>query len=151
MRERFESKFTKGSPCDCWEWEAASHERGYGYFYTSPAYSDRKMDFAHRFSYHLYNGVRPLDSECVLHNCDNPRCVNPNHLRLGTHKDNMEDMASKGRSKSGKQKLTEEDIIDIIELRESGMMVKDIAEMFNIDSGHCSRISRKDKNNVNRI
>ena len=150
MIKRFESKFTKGEADDCWEWEASKHERGYGYFYTSHYYSQRKMDFAHRFSYHLYNGIKPTEKDAVCHKCDNPKCVNPNHLFLGTHKDNMRDMVNKGRNYAPKQKLSEQDIIDILKMRTDGMLLKQIALIFNIDESHCSRICRKD-NNDNRI
>ena len=150
MIERFESKFTKGEADDCWEWEATKHGRGYGYFYTSPYYSQRKMDFAHRFSYHLYNGIKPTEKDSVCHKCDNPKCVNPNHLFLGTHTDNMRDMVNKGRNYNPKQKLSEQDIIDILKMRTDGMLLKQIALIFNIDVSHCSRICRKDRND-NRI
>lgn len=140
MIERFEKKVKKTD--DCWLWLAAHHKRGYGYFYTSTTYSKRKMDFAHRFSYHLYKGYKPTDNDVVCHKCDNPSCVNPNHLFIGTQLDNNRDMMDKGRYKNGRQKLIKEKIEDIVRLRKEGLTVKEIAILFNINSGHCSRVSR---------
>lgn len=140
MLERFEDKYTI-TDNGCWEWFAAHHERGYGYFFTSKEYSNRKMDYAHRVSLFLYEGIRDDDKE-VLHSCDNPCCVNPNHLTLGTHKDNMEDMIMKKRSLSGVQKLSLSDVDRIMQLRSEGVEVKEIASMYGIDRGHASRVSR---------
>lgn len=140
MIERFEDKYTITGN-GCWEWFAASHERGYGYFFTSKEYSSRKMDYAHRVSLFLYEGIRD-DTKSVLHSCDNPCCVNPEHLTLGTHKENMEDMIRKKRSISGVQKLSLGDVENIMELRGGGMEVKEIASLYNIDRGHASRVSR---------
>lgn len=141
MRARFEKKFLK-RVSGCWEWIAAKHERGYGYFYTHPDFSQRKMDYAHRVSIFLYKGIRVGDTLSVLHICDNPCCVNPDHLRIGTHMDNMLDMATKGRCKSGKQRLTLQDYKLAVSLREQGVTVKDIATQLKCDRSTASRISR---------
>lgn len=91
----------------CWDWLGSKDHNGYGSFYVSPA---RGSILAHRFSYELASG-RPTAPEVVMHSCDTPSCVNPAHLRLGTMKDNSEDMVSKGRSQRGERhahaKLTE--------------------------------------------
>lgn len=80
----------------CWIWRGRTH-RGYGKLSYTPASGERKKDmFAHRASWLLHYGELPL-GKCVLHKCDNPSCVNPIHLFLGTHDDNMKDMAVKGR------------------------------------------------------
>ena len=139
MMERFLGKVDKTSSTEgCWEWTAGKHERGYGYFYTSKEYSNRKMDYAHRVSLFLHKGERH-DDLCVLHSCDNPSCVNPEHLRWGTHKDNMRDMTAKERGNHiFKWSLsTKEQMRD---LRAFGYQVKEIAETYNVDRGHCSRI-----------
>lgn len=73
----------------CWEWLGNKDRTGYGRF-------GRGGRAAHRFAYRLWNGPIP-DGLSVLHRCDNPGCVKPGHLWLGTQSDNLRDMASKGR------------------------------------------------------
>lgn len=141
MKERFEEKYIK-MPSGCWEWQAASHERGYGYFYTSKEYSDRKMDYAHKVSLFLYKGIKTGKDQHVMHLCDNPKCVNPDHLKVGTHKDNMRDMTNKGRNKPGNQKLNKKEIETIRALRKEGYQIKQIAEKYGLDRGHTSRLCK---------
>lgn len=90
-RERFWNLVIKGP--DCWEWSGCRHPRGYGLFSFEPG----SRQLAHRVVWQLINGMIP-PSLCVLHRCDNPPCVRPEHLFLGTQCDNMKDMAAKGRS-----------------------------------------------------
>lgn len=76
----------------CWVWTAGKNSDGYGEFYPTP----RALVLAHRFSFALVNG--PIASGVmVLHHCDNPPCVRPDHLFGGTHSDNMRDAYAKGR------------------------------------------------------
>lgn len=76
---------------DCWYWFGAKNENGYGHIHRGG--KDYK---AHRVYYERFIGPIP-DGLCVLHKCDNPSCVNPEHLFLGTKKDNMQDASKKGR------------------------------------------------------
>lgn len=89
---RFSKHVTKTD--SCWIWTGRKGRGGYGVF-------DWKGTsiLAHRASYELYVGKIP-DGLDILHSCDNPICVNPEHLRPGTHLDNMRDMYSKGRRKA---------------------------------------------------
>lgn len=136
MLERFESKYIPVTESGCWLWTASSHGRGYGLFHTGRGIRKGKMEFAHRVAYELYKGVRPEANQSVCHSCDNPCCVNPNHLFLGSHDDNMKDMASKNRA--GKlSRFTEEDILGILNYPGN---TKEAAEFYNLDPGHCSRI-----------
>ncbi len=79
----------------CWLWIGASSSHGYGNFRAG-----EKQFRAHRFSWLLNRGSIP-EGQFVLHQCDNPKCVNPGHLFLGTHRDNMRDKVSKGRQAKG--------------------------------------------------
>jgi hypothetical protein len=87
--ERFWSKVEKTEKC--WNW-TGSTARGYGQFRNELL----KMEKAHRYSYRLHKGEIPTDL-FVLHSCDNPKCCNPEHLRLGTLKENSLDAVARGR------------------------------------------------------
>jgi len=89
-RERFESKIHHED--DCWIWTDAPGTDGYGKFQCA----DGRTERAHRTSWRLFRGVIPKGLLC-LHRCDRPLCVNPDHLFLGTRRDNIQDMISKGR------------------------------------------------------
>lgn len=94
--DRFWPKVDKSG--DCWNWTANRNVRGYGMFSIRSGY----MRTAHRVSYELCNG--PIaEGLFVCHSCDNPSCVNPAHLWLGTHMDNMMDREAKGRNASTKK------------------------------------------------
>lgn len=112
VKEHFLSKVSKTDTC--WIWKSYKNWQGYG-----RAKIGNSEFPAHRVSYELFNGNVPED-KFVLHSCDNPGCVNPNHLFLGTQDDNMKDMSSKDRScfgeKCASHKLTEEEVREIRDL-----------------------------------
>ena len=91
-KDRFEEKVFKTN--HCWLWIGSKHGKGYGHFRYKG-----KVEKAHRFSYMLYNG-HIEEGLCILHSCDFPSCVNPEHLRVGTHLENAHDRDRKGRQVS---------------------------------------------------
>ena len=97
MMNRFWSKVDIKGPDDCWEWQAGKHRQGYGVFKF-----DGKPQLAHRISWLLANTEIP-EGMVVMHTCDNTPCVNPNHLCLGTQKDNVQDMKAKKRGNNQKK------------------------------------------------
>lgn len=92
-RTRFFALIAKGD--GCWTWTGATNRRnGYGYFKRR----DRRQMNTHRVAWEFAHGPIP-DGLCVCHHCDNPRCVRPDHLFLGTQRENMQDMKAKGRGR----------------------------------------------------
>jgi len=104
MKERLLEKIKKNG--DCWEWQGfiAKMPSGYGYVTY-----EGKSKLVHRVSYIVFKGEIPK-GKLVCHTCDNRRCINPDHLWLGTHKDNAQDAFKKGRLKPvwGRKKTQEE-------------------------------------------
>jgi len=83
---------------ECWIWLGKKNDDGYGELQI-----DLRIEKAHRFAYRLGKGEIPAGME-VCHQCDNPACVRPSHLFLGTHSDNMRDMVSKGRDRQPRKR-----------------------------------------------
>jgi len=92
IEERFFEKISPEPNSGCWLWTATGTKQGYGLFCIK-----HTSVLAHRVSYELHHGKIP-DGLMVLHNCDNPSCVNPDHLRVGTNADNMRDKRERNRS-----------------------------------------------------
>lgn len=136
LEERFWSKVKKGD--GCWEWQAGKHSGGYGLFHLSRL---GRSTQAHRVAYELTHGEIPAGM-CILHACDNPPCVNPSHLRLGTQAENRADCVAKGRhwvptvlkgTDNPRAKLTQRDCRAIQALRAAGVTRELLAEAFEVD------------------
>ena len=129
-KERIEQKAYPITETGCWIWMGGCGVRGYGQIE-----SHGKKHLAHRVSYSLFKG--PVEKkQVVCHRCDMVSCVNPNHLFVGTQKDNLQDMARKGRSTAGhknpRAKLSCESVRQIRELFSKGMKELQIAYQFNV-------------------
>lgn len=119
----------------CWLWQATKNGDGYGRFRYQGT-----LHGAHRVSYMLYKGDIP-EGMCVLHDCDTPSCINPDHLVLGTQVDNIHDMENKGRAvhpldTKKKKKVSLEDYQEICRLREQGRSHTEIATVIGISSSY---------------
>lgn len=128
----------------CWEWEGLITRGGYGRLYLD----DYKIVvYSHRASYKINIGDIP-DGLFVCHTCDNRKCVNPKHLFLGTCKDNLMDMSSKGRhsvcgEKSGNHKYSNDMILEIRRLSSIGLVQSEIAKKFNVNQAYISNVVRR--------
>lgn len=111
---------------ECWEWNGSTLKDGYGRFALG-----NLETLAHRVSYRLFKGNIP-DGLKVCHACDNRLCVRPEHLFLGTQKQNMEDALSKDRCIGPKSSLTSEDIRDIKALANEGLNYVQIGGMYHL-------------------
>ena len=130
--ERFFRHVAICEESECWLWTGSTNYKGYGLFKWSP---DKNAVSAPRASWVIANGEIP-DGMHVLHRCDTPECVNPNHLFLGTNKDNMQDRGEKGRTqhgdRSGRAKVTSAQVVEIRKMYSEGTSQVRIAGLFNI-------------------
>ena len=128
---------TRVSAAGCWEW-VGSKRNGYGRMMIgSRTDGTRKSVSTHRLSYELHYGEIPQGME-ICHKCDNPCCINPDHLFVGTRQDNTDDRERKGRNnppkgeKNAKAKLTEKDVLDIRKKRAARKSFGKLAKEYGV-------------------
>lgn len=153
--DRFWKKVDKRGPEECWEWVGSIKSGGYGQFKLNGS-----PRLAHRVSYEIHNGPIPkgpgYHGTCVCHTCDNPPCVNPAHLWLGTNADNVADKVRKGRSKVDcshlrvkpgqyhpSAKVTWDDV-ENIRANTMNLTQRELGEMFGIARSTVSAIQRQE-------
>ncbi|MBT8428379.1 MAG: HNH endonuclease [Gammaproteobacteria bacterium] len=147
--DRFWDKVDQGPHATgCWVWTAATlpGSRNLPYGIIQDRGSAKR---AHRVSYELAHGVDLTLGECVLHRCDNPRCVNPAHLFLGTKRDNAKDRDSKGRQAkgetSGMAKLSSKKAHAVRVLYSAGGWSQaELAELFSVHQCTISSVVRNE-------
>jgi hypothetical protein len=146
---RFHKSYIKDKDTGCWNWIGKSRSgssRLYGRIKV-----DGKTTPAHRYSWELHNQKTIPKGMIVMHKCDNPQCVNPDHLSIGTHQDNMSDMVKKGRQsksnherakgeKNGNSKLTKKIAKAIFN---DNRPQRQIAKSYGITQAAVSLIKRK--------
>jgi hypothetical protein len=155
-KKRFWSKVAiTANENKCWNWIAGTCPKGYGKIYIVIEKGIERTYKASRISYLINFGVYPGEL-LVCHTCDNPLCVNPKHLFLGTEKDNAQDRKKKNRQhdqngeKNGSAILTEDKVKEIRRLYSIGVYQRKIGKLFGIGQYHVSRIvTNKIWNNIN--
>lgn len=136
---RFWEKVERRGRDECWEWRGSVRPDGYG--------SLGELGYAHRYSYQLHHGAFD-ETLHVCHTCDNRSCVNPRHLFLGTHQDNMRDMEQKGRrarlpgSSNGFAKLTESEVLAIRHRVAAGETRKALGAEYGVSADNIGIIAR---------
>ena len=140
LQSRFWARIRKTR--GCWQWVGLTDEDGYGRIGVK-----RTMLGAHRVSWEFHRGAIP-EGLCVLHTCDNPACMNPDHLFLGTNQENTHDRYLKGRSAAGENngnaKLSRQEVRDIRKLSSTGRCTrKELASRFNVTSKMIGYIVRR--------
>ncbi len=144
--DRFWAKVDKSG--ECWVWKGFIENHGYG----RTSYQGNRHWLVHRLAWTLVNGPIPYGLD-VCHKCDNKICVNPAHLFLGTHQDNIRDRDNKGRGKvpgfageqHGMAKLTEGDVLTIRGLLSEGCKGRYISQFFGIAESTISQIKNRQR------
>lgn len=142
LPDRFWSRVEIRGEAECWPWLAARTTAGYGNLWTG-----RTTAYAHRFAWELHHRQPIPAGMFVCHVCDNPPCVNPGHLFLGTNADNNRDMQAKGRASGGTRGeqqhhaiLTEAAVRDIRARIAAGERNAAIARRYGVDRSTISAV-----------
>jgi len=144
LEDRFWARVDVGGPADCWEWTGSKNHNGYGQIREGA--SGSRLLLAHRVSWEIENGLIQKGL-CVLHRYDNPSCVNPAHLFLGTVADNNHDMIKKGRDikacgeEQGSVILTEQDVHEVRQMLSRSISQRVIAKKYGVTHMAISNIN----------
>ena len=154
-RVRFASKFNRGNSDECWDWKGYISERGYGAFRMNPY---GWVESSNRASYIFHCGEIPAEMH-VLHSCDNKKCVNPAHLRVGTSAENSREASERGLYVTGNQwraahlptiprgeahknaRLTERQVLAIRNSDSSGVL---LSKQYGVSPKTISRVRRRE-------
>jgi hypothetical protein len=142
VKRRFWKYAAPSSENECWEWQSAKTARGYGIL--SITGQRGKWEYAHRLSWQIHCSSIP-QGMCICHHCDNPSCVNPAHLFMGTPADNTADMVAKGRQGRGRggSRLSKTDVLRIRKLYADGViLIRDLAKEHEVDRATICRVLR---------
>lgn len=143
--KRFWKKVAIGGPDDCWEWTGSKYPKPKNYGRMNVG---GKILKPHRMAWEIVNQQNIPAGQCVCHSCDNPPCVNPAHLWLGSYAKNNQDRHEKGRSyiwrraEHPRAKLTEADVIEIRRRYSNGESGYKIAQTYQMNPAHIYRIIR---------
>jgi hypothetical protein len=140
LTTRFKLAHTKGP--GCWQWTGTTASNGYGIIRVKG-----KQQGAHRVSMMLYRSFDLESPLFVCHHCDNPGCVNPDHLFIGTALDNQRDRIRKGRSSSGERNgkaiLTTDQVLLFRKLHQAGQSCADLSKRFGVHRQTMSKVLRR--------
>lgn len=127
----------KSDGCWLWTyWQKGGSKRRYNYGFLNYGIGTKYI-YAHRLSWMIHNPSRPIPKGmCVLHSCDNPRCVNPEHLRIGTQQENIADTISRNRQAVGERvggsKLSRREVLAIARVYSNGRSSRSVAMEFGV-------------------
>lgn len=139
-QERFWRHVEIAGEDDCWAWTGGRQGKGYGQFWLSHG----QPLGAHRYAWMIANG-RPIPpGNVVMHSCDNPPCVNPAHLRVGTVADNARDCAAKGRNPGNRTRARRQSVLEphrtrVVTMLAAGRTQRAVARHFGVSQATMSR------------
>jgi transposase-like protein len=137
LQERLIARSVRNASSECLEWQGCIGKNGYGML----GVGNKRVVQAHRAAYAAFNGEFD-ESLFVLHRCDNRKCINPDHLFVGTRFDNMRDMSAKRRDGPTRSKLSPSDVQSIFERLANGASNLDVAREFGVHPNTVSNIRR---------
>ena len=151
LADRFNRKWNLEIKTGCWLWTGSKDRKGYGQIREAGPFGKTKLRIATRVSMEL-TGMTLTKEMCVCHKCDTPACVNPEHMFIGTHKENTQDMMIKGRNslppillgeRNPRARLTTDTVLAMRLDLVAGMSLRAAARKYNYDYTNVSAIKRR--------